>query len=337
MARPSAAQVAVPRSAPDNKVARMLRLERLLGQGAEGVELKHIAASLGVDRRTAKRYLAEWESLGRPLLRHKAGAGRTLRYALPQEDSTAPALLKALQKAREELRKGGNLKHARVLEQAMAHFEKKPEGEGLDFEAIYHIDHGPLSDADPDKALLERLERAIATRRSVRIEYTNPDGRQTSFLFHPYRICLRVGVLYLAGRQGQEQGPIRLLRLVRIRRCLSSGESFAPSSFDPGALYRFCFGQWSRQEQQQPENVILWLRAPWLKGHLEAGRFDPPARIVQQEGKWFFKLRVLLHPDFINWVMSLVPDAIPLEPSGLREEVARRLREGGENISLSPS
>jgi predicted DNA-binding transcriptional regulator YafY len=166
----------------------------------------------------------------------------------------------------------------------------------------------------------------------VRIDYANPDGRHNSFVFHPYRICLRIGVLYVAGRQGGHDGQVRLLRIVRIRRCLSLGESFAPPAFDPAALYRFCFGQWSRQEGQEPENVTLWLRSPWLKGHLEAGRFDPPAKITHQEGKTLFKLRVLIHPDFTNWVMSLVPDAIPLEPKRLRDEVQRRLAQGSEAV-----
>jgi predicted DNA-binding transcriptional regulator YafY len=337
MPGPSAARIVNPRAAPDNKVARMLRLEKLLTQEPAGLDLKAIASALRIDARTAKRYLAEWEALGRPLARNPIGKGRTLRYALPQEESGAPGalpgLLKSLQKARDELRKGGNLKHARVLEQAMAHFEKRPEGEVLDVEAVYHIDHGPLSDGEPDKALLERIERAIALRRGMRIDYTNPDGKQNTFVFHPYRICLRIGVLYVAGRQGGKEGQIRLLRLTRIRRCLSLGEGFAPPEFDPAALYRYCFGQWSRQDRQEPENVTLWLRSPWLRGHLEATRFDPPAKLTQQDGKWLFKVRVLIHPDFVNWVMSLVPDAIPMEPAKLRDEVKTRLSQGGKALN----
>jgi predicted DNA-binding transcriptional regulator YafY len=332
MPGPTVAQVAAPRTAPDNKVARMLRLEKLLGQNSIGIELKHIAAALSVDSRTAKRYLAEWEALGRPLSRSQSGSGRTLRYSLPQEEGVAPALIKALQRGRDELRKGGNLKHARVLDQAIAHFESQSEVENIDLETIYHIDHGPLSDADPDRALLDRLERAITQRRTLRIDYANPDGRHTTFIFQPYRICLRIGVLYLAGRQGGDMGPVRLLRLVRIRRCLSLGESFTPPAFDPASLYKFCFGQWSRQENQKAEDVTLWIRAPWLKGHLETARFDPPARISQQEGRVLFKIKVVLHPDFINWVMSLMPDAVPIEPGPLRDEVARRLEESREAL-----
>ncbi len=334
MPGPSAARIAVPRKAPENKVARMLRLERLLSQSPSGLTLQALSSSLGVDARTGKRYLAEWEALGRPLLRRKEGSGLTLRYALPQEENSAPTLAKAMQKARDELRKGGNLKHARILDQAIAHFEKQPPSDSLDLEAIYHIDHGPLSDADPDRGILERLERAIASRRAVRIDYANSDGRQSSFIFHPYRICLRIGALYVAGKQANEnqEEKVRVLRLIRIKRCLSLGTEFAPPAFDPAALYRFSFGQWPRQEGQQPENVTLWLRAPWLKGHLEAGRFDPPAKFVHQDGKWLFKWRVVQHPDFINWVLSLLPDAIPLEPKTLRSEVARRIQAASDAL-----
>jgi len=328
----TAAQVAAPRKAPDNKVARMLRLERLLGQGAGGVELKSIAAALGVDSRTAKRYLSEWEALGRPLSRTRSGTGRTLRYALPQEESSAPTLLKSLQKTRDELRKGGNLKHARVLEQAMAHFEKSSEEENIDFEGIYHIDHGPLADADPDRALLERLEKAIAQRRVIRLDYANPDGRKSTFDFQPFRICLRIGVLYLAGRQGRSPGPTRLLRIVRIRRCASLGETFAPPDFNPQDLYRHCFGQWSRQEGQKPEQVTLQLNEPWLRGYFEALRFDPPIRIWNQDDRCLARLQVVLHPDFINWILSMVPDAMVVEPAPLREEVQRRLKKGLEGL-----
>lgn len=332
MPGPSAARIANPRAAPDNKVARMLRLEKLLQREATGLEIKAIASALRIDERTAKRYLAEWEKLGRPLARIPAGNGRTLRYALPQEEGAATGLIRSLQKARDELRKGGNLKHARVLEQAMAHLDKKPEAEDFDFETIYHIDHGPLADGEPDKALLDRLEKAIALHRGVRIDYANPDGRSSSFVLHPYRICLRIGALYVAGRQGGKEGQIRILRLSRIRRCLSLGETFIPTAFDPSALYRYCFGQWSRQERQEPENVTLWLRSAWLRGYLESTRFDPPAKITQQEGRLLFKVRILIHPDFVNWVMSLAPDALPLEPAHLREEVRKRLTQGHEAL-----
>jgi len=301
--------------------------------------LAAVAAALRVNQRTAKRYLAELSALGKPLQRQQTGEGRTLRYGLSKSEEGIPAaLLRALAKARDELRAGGNAKHARTVEQALQQLEgteAKREQDSVNWDDIYTIDHGPLAEADPDRALLERLEKAIAIKRTVKLDYLDANGVASTRLFNPWRIYLRVGVLYLVGNEPTKPDIIIPLRVQRIKRCISQSDSFIPPPFDALSLYRYSFGQWIRRSGQNPENVVLEIREEWLKGHLQATRFEPVGKISMQDGKTVFKLKVILHPDFENWVMSLIPAAIPLEPAHLVKAIATRLNQGLKNTQLS--
>jgi hypothetical protein len=60
---------------------------------------------------------------------------------------------------------------------------------------------------------------------------------------------------------------------------------------------------------------------------------------VKRPRETCFELKVVIKPDFVNWVLSLAPDLVPLKPESLRKEVTDRLRkaleacEGGYSAS----
>ena len=41
-----------------------------------------------------------------------------------------------------------------------------------------------------------------------------------------------------------------------------------------------------------------------------------------------FEVKMVVKTDFVNWVLSLAPDLVPLKPDSLRREVADRLQRG---------
>ena len=139
--------------------------------------------------------------------------------------------------------------------------------------------------------------------------------------------------MYLIGRQGQNRGPFKSLSVKRIKRGIATQERFARDAFDPAEYYKYTFGQWARQLDETPENVVLSLRAPWLEKYLSESHFNPPGRLIKKGKEAVFEIKMVIKPDFVNWVLSLAPDLLPLKPESLREQVEDRLKRGLDGIA----
>jgi hypothetical protein len=361
----------------NTKTAKFQRLVRLLEESASGLSIRHIAATLSVDERTVKRYLADLRRLKFDLRQEADGRGRKTLYRIPAPEGPPPALLAGLKRIRSELHAGGNPKHGAHISKVIRFLEDpasaaangatrkaapaSPASGTAATEAgppsghpgaeLYHIDHGPFAEADPHPGILKILESAVAERMAIKVSYSGyaksaasraeapPRTGETSrpeaeeFLFFPYILALRVGTLYLIGRQGENKGPFKSLLVRRIRRCIATRDTFKPDAFRAEDYYRYTFGQWHRQLHEEPETVVLLLKAPWLEKYLGESRFNPPGRLLRKGGETHFELKVVIKPDFVNWVMSLVPDLLPLKPEGLRDQVAERLRRAAEDLA----
>ena len=107
---------------------------------------------------------------------------------------------------------------------------------------------------------------------------------------------------------------------------MAAKETFTPDTFDPAEYYKYCFGQWARQANENPETVLLALRAPWIEKYLSESHFNPPGKIIRKGKDAWFELKIVIKPDFVNWVMSLTPNLIPVKPESLHKEVLDRLQ-----------
>jgi predicted DNA-binding transcriptional regulator YafY len=208
-----------------------------------------------------------------------------------------------------------------------------PSAPGLSGSEIYHIDHGPFAEADPNPGILKLLETAVSDRTAIKVSYSGYAKDAEEFLFFPYILALRVGTLYLIGRQGENRGPFKSLSVRRIRRCIATRDAFKPDAFRAEDYYKYTFGQWHRQLHEEPETVLLLLKAPWLEKYLGESRFNPPGRILRKAGETLFELKVVIKPDFVNWVLSLTPDLLPLKPDSLRSQVADRLAKASADLA----
>lgn len=346
----------------NTKTAKFQRLIKLLQDSGPGLSIRQMASTLSVDERTVKRYLADLRRLKMDLVQEADNRGRKTLYRIPAPGGPPPHLLASLKKIRAELHAGGNPKHGQSISQVIRFLEdpaaaqaprgpeapsrraapapgpRSPEAPAAESPTpaaeVYHIDHGPFAEADPNPGILKLLETSVAARTAVKLTYSgyakaaSPRPETEEFLFFPYILCLRVGTLYLIGRQGEHRGPFKSLSVKRIRRCIATHEAFKPDPFNPADFYKFTFGQWHRQLHEEPETVLLGLKAPWLEKYLSESRFNPPGRIVKKGGETLFELKVVIKPDFVNWVMSLVPDLVPLKPESLKATVAERLKAG---------
>jgi predicted DNA-binding transcriptional regulator YafY len=333
-----------PLPPPTHKTAKVHHLVELLRGHIGGMHVDQMSAALGVDIRTVKRYLSDLRRLGYPLEATRGGAGRRSLYRIPSDEKTPTHLIPALKKLSAELHAGGNPKHAPLIRQVTAWLEdretaaREAEAEAAQpADGIYHIDHGPFAEANPLPNILKSLEAAIAGRKAVKLTYSGYGADKEGFLFFPYALSLRVGTLYLIGRQDGNKGAFKSLSVKRIRRCLATQESFARAAFDPAEFYKYTFGQWTRQPGETPETVVLALKAKWLEKYLSESHFNPPGRVFAKGNESFFEVKLAVKPDFVNWVLSLAPDLIPLKPESLRNEVTERLRKAAAAMGMGPA
>lgn len=328
----------------NTKTAKFQRLIRLLQESSPGLTLRQMATTLGVDERTVKRYVSDLRRLKFDLIQENDARGRKTLYRIQGAGGPPAHLLAALRKIKAELHAGGNPKHSSHIAQVIRYLEdgaSQPAGASRAAGAVpdtepaqaapgaaevYYIDHGPFAEADPHPGILKILETAVATHTAIKVSYSGYAREAGEFLFFPYALCLRVGTLYLVGREGANGGPFKSLSVRRIRRAIATRDTFAPDAFNPAEYYKYTFGQWHRQLNEEPETVLLALRAPWLEKYLSESRFNPPGRIVKKPRETCFELKVVIKPDFVNWILSLAPDLVPLKPESLRKEVAERLR-----------
>ena len=320
-----------------HKTAKVHHLVELLREHAGGMHIDQMSAALGVDTRTVKRYLSDLRRLGYELEQDKAGAGRRSLYRIPDAARTPTHFISALKKIEAELLAGGNPKYGPTIRKLAAYLEDK---QGAEREAaepvaaheVYHTDHGPFAEANPLPNILKSLESAIAGCKAVKLTYSGYGADKDGFLFFPYMLSLRVGTLYLIGRQDGNKGPFKSLSVKRIRRCVATQEAFTRSAFSPTDFYKYTFGQWARQPNEAPETVVLALRAKWLEKFLSESHFNPPGRVFERGGESCFEVKLVVKPDFVNWVLSLAPDMLPVKPESLRREVAERLRKAVAGI-----
>lgn len=193
--------------------------------------------------------------------------------------------------------------------------------------------HGPFAEQSVSPDLLRQLEGAVVSRNRLRLEYAPLKEGVESFEFLPYLLALRVGTLYLIGRRGENTGEFKSLSVRRIRRCQVLAERFERALFDPEDYYRHCFGQFPRRQGERPESVRLKVLAPWLEKLLAEAHFDPPGALVRREGAVFFEIQMVIKPDFINWVLSLLPELVPVRPVSLVAEVRRRVEQAAGQLA----
>jgi predicted DNA-binding transcriptional regulator YafY len=332
-ARPNETPMSRGAFALNNKTAKVHRLVHLLQDASPGMSIRHMAASLGVDERTVKRYLSDIRRLKFDLVQERPTKSRPAAYRIRTAGTPPTHFVPGLKKIRAELHAGGNPKHSPLISQLIRFLEERDTpsddasspGASRDIAAdLYHIDHGPFAEADPPPGILKIIEAAIVARTALRISYAGL-SRGGEFLFFPYILSLRVGTLYLIGREAENRGPFKSLSVKRIKRCLATPDTFKPDAFNAAEFYKYTFGQWTRQPDEAPETVQLALRAPWLEKFLAESHFNPPGKILRKGDETIFELKMAIKPDFINWIMSLLPDLLPLSPSSLSKEVTGRL------------
>lgn len=221
-------------SHPTTRVLAMLELLQARRQ-LSGAEL---AAGLGVDQRTVRRYALRLADLGIPVTaeRGRYGGYRLLPgYRLPPlmlTDDEAAAVVIGLLAAERLGQPVAGISTAlakiqRVLPAALSE-RVAALRQTLGFT---QYQRRPAVAADTGTVLT--LATAASQHQRVRLRYRSHAEQDSQRDLDPYGLVLHSGRWYVTGRDGRS-GEVRTFRVDRVREAQLSGVSFdAPADFDP--------------------------------------------------------------------------------------------------------
>jgi predicted DNA-binding transcriptional regulator YafY len=195
-----------------------------------------LAARLGVNGRTLRRYISRLEDLGIPIaVEHGRHGGYRLvpGYKLPPlmfTDEEALALSVGLLAARDLGLAGtaGVVSAQAKLERVMPS-ELRRRVRAADETVALDL---PRRRASPDSAALAALTAAAQGRRRVRLSYSSAQSAPTEREFDPYGLAYRGGRWYAVGHCHLRKG-LRSFRVDRIRGVRATDVAFErPPDFD---------------------------------------------------------------------------------------------------------
>ena len=221
-------------SHPTIRVLAMLELLQARRQ-LSGAEL---AAGLGVDQRTVRRYALRLADLGIPVTaeRGRYGGYRLLPgYRLPPlmltDDEAAAVVIGLL--AAERLGQpvaGISTALAKIQRVLPATLSERVAAlrQTLDF-----TQHQRKPAVAADTGTVLTLAQAASQHQRVRLRYRSHAEQDSERDLDPYGLVLHSGRWYVTGRDGKS-GELRTFRVDRVSEALLSGVSFdPPADFDP--------------------------------------------------------------------------------------------------------
>ena len=221
-------------SHPTTRVLAMLELL----QARRQLSASELAAGLGVDQRTVRRYALRLADLGIPVTaeRGRYGGYRLLPgYRLPPlmlNDDEAAAVVIGLMAAERLGQPVAGITTAlakiqRVLPAALS------ERVGALRQTLGFTQHQRKPAVAADTGVVLTLATAASQHQRVRLRYRSHADQDSERDLDPYGLVLHSGRWYVTGRDGKS-GELRTFRVDRVSEVLLSGVSFdPPADFDP--------------------------------------------------------------------------------------------------------
>lgn len=301
----------------------------LLGETTVGFSTKELAERLGVDQRSAQRYIGflrddvgvEFEKKGH---RYLVGEGVklppmqldlhqattvliALRLLQQMRTDNDPALVSTLARLAQTLRVPVIKRYLGML---MASVERRPA-------------------AKERRQVEGTVVEGFAKCQPVEVAYTDGKGKTTKRVLRPYFLEPRAEArtIYVFAHDSVSE-EVRPFRLDRIERARLLGERFTvPDTFDIDALVAGSWGIWQGAGEDE---VVLHFStevAPRVRAtlwHQSAEQTDLP------DGGVELRLRVVSEVEMRPWVLGWGSLVEVVAPPSLREHVADSMRRGAE-------
>ncbi|MGW3105475.1 helix-turn-helix transcriptional regulator [Streptomyces sp. NPDC001100] len=312
--------------------ARVLALLEIL-QSSGLRTVPDLAARLGVDERTVRRYVGHLLELGVPVdsVRGRYGGYRLAPgYRMPPlmlTDEEALAVVLGLLAGRRAglattSAAAGESATAKLLRVLPSALRRRLDAllDTADFTAR------PRAASAPETEVLLELAEAALHRRPVAIGYTDRKGRESDRTVLPYGLVAHSGRWYLTGADPAD-GEVRTFRLDRVTALrVHSGSFEVPAEFDPAATV---LDSLARTPWRHDVSLRIRGGVQHIRGHLPAAiaTVTPP-----DEGTDWVQVRIRAERlDWIPPVLAALDRPFVVErPAALRDLVralARRLDE----------
>ena len=308
--------------------ARQWKLIETLKKSKDGITLKNIADSLGVDDRTIRRDLRMLKKQGLPIRESTEAHGRKLwriddNPLIPatfQFDEAAafylgyrflaPLASSFLGEAAEEglrkIRKQLGTQHIRILDQLLGIFRESMTG---------------WSDYSQQSGILETLITACEDKKKTEIRYRSlSESEAQCYTIHPYALVSQMGTLYVIGFSCK-RNEIRTWKLNRITEaeCLKT-QFRKPKDFDLDRHRRRGFGVFVFNDEpvQKIRIKVDGSMTRYVQEHHwhETQQFDE-----QPNGDVIVQFEVVPNKELTSWILKLGQHAEVLEPKSLRKEI----------------
>jgi predicted DNA-binding transcriptional regulator YafY len=196
-----------------------------------------LAARLGVDQRTVRRYVARLEELGVPVVadRGRHGGYRLMPgYRLPPlmlTDDEATAVVLGLLAARQAGLPGDATESALAKVQRVLPAALRDRVQAL--ASTLAITAAARHGTAPDTATVLTLAAAARRRRRVRLRYRSWQGRDSERDLDPYGLVFHSGRWYVTGHD-HHSGQVRTFRVDRVRSAEQLPRTYrVPDDVDP--------------------------------------------------------------------------------------------------------
>jgi predicted DNA-binding transcriptional regulator YafY len=313
-----------PRYAPSRRLATV----KTLLESADGVSVYDIAERLGVDIRTAARYLAAVEAEGAPIYGEVVNRRKVWRL-MPSARretltlSTSQMVSLFLSRRVFDFLAGTGFKED--LDEVFATLEKTLKRK--DFQAARNLDR-KFHDVNEAPHLYEgRIEHvndiitALLREERLLVSYSGAGGGGPPFLIDPYTLFVYKKGLYLAGYSHQHR-ELRRFSLDGFREVdWQKGDRFEyPAAYSPATLAEGAFGLIGG------EPVQVRVRFAAAVGRFVRRRqWHPTQRLRQVDGETELTMEVRGTTELASWILGFGDKAEVLEPPALRAQIAAEL------------
>ncbi len=324
----------------NNEVIRQWKVLRSIEVGRL-TTIAELARELKVTDRTIRRDIEALQEAGFPIYDETADRRRVWRLLEPSRRRVMQgftlAELAALYFGRNLMSFLGGSPLAADLESAFEKIRQALPERSLPYleriQDLFAARPDPSKDYSRKRGVIESLIDAVLHQRRVKVDYFSfHSQRAKTYLLDPYRVVYFRGGLYVYARAA-EYDEVRTFAVERIRAIDVLDSTFEmPKGFDVGEYARGAFGI----AGGQAEDVELRFAAP-VAGYIRERVWHESQELEELPGgDVHLRLRVAPGVDLRAWIKGFVPHVTVLRPAGLRDEIARELREALAGLAPDP-
>ncbi|MFH2075475.1 MAG: transcriptional regulator, partial [Pseudomonadota bacterium] len=316
----------------DQIVRQWKILRRLEAAGPAGLTAAEVAAEGGMSPRTAYRDLEDLQAAGFPIYQEKTDKGScwmlldSFRCKLPAPFTLTEVLsLQCSEELFQVFR--GTLFHEALVD-LLEKIRASLPPETIQFlnrlKSVYRMGRAAGKDYGRFREVIAQLNAAATDQRTIEIAYQAlKSTERTVRCIDPYRIWFYDGTFYLIGKCHM-RGEVRTFVLDRISMLRVTDDKFQiPADFDFDAYTRSSF----KVMKDDLYTVRIRISPAWARW-VEERTWHESQRIQKQfDGGIEIIFRVAGMDEIRQWVLSLGPEAVVVDPWELRELVQLSLAE----------